>query len=336
MKRAFVFLATLILCGVTATAVAQPLAVSTPAPDFPPGQFTDGNSYRLRDLRGKVVVLTFFDPIAGETQAVRKHKAVMKAMMGKPVKFIGVGVNIKVAAANDFARQVGLDMPLFADSFDAMDTQYGIRASVLNPWVNVVIDPEGKIAAVACTPEELDQLIESSKAMTKFTTLDISPRYLPLADLFESGQFSVGVKQLAAARIAPKADAKSLDLLQTTLKQEATAWRAEAEAIAVMDPLRSYDLCNRIAFLYPGSELGKSVQDPLRRLAAEPSVRAELNARVAFQKPAQTMSLAMTQKTPLATAFAEVAKKHPDTPTGSKAKAIAEALGYKAAAPKKK
>ena len=31
------------------------------APDFPPGVFTDGGKYSLSDLRGKVVVLYFFE-----------------------------------------------------------------------------------------------------------------------------------------------------------------------------------------------------------------------------------------------------------------------------------
>lgn len=32
------------------------------APDFPPGVFTDGNSYSLSSLQGRVVVLYFFEP----------------------------------------------------------------------------------------------------------------------------------------------------------------------------------------------------------------------------------------------------------------------------------
>lgn len=32
------------------------------APDFPPGSFTDNATHSLADLRGKVVVLYFFEP----------------------------------------------------------------------------------------------------------------------------------------------------------------------------------------------------------------------------------------------------------------------------------
>jgi len=31
------------------------------APEFPPGQFSDGQTYKMSDLRGKVVVLYFYE-----------------------------------------------------------------------------------------------------------------------------------------------------------------------------------------------------------------------------------------------------------------------------------
>ncbi len=32
-----------------------------PAPEFPPGVFTDGQQHRIADMQGKVVVLYFFE-----------------------------------------------------------------------------------------------------------------------------------------------------------------------------------------------------------------------------------------------------------------------------------
>jgi len=46
----------------TATGLAQSKSGSE-APDFPPGStFTDNGTYKLGDLRGKIVVLYFFEP----------------------------------------------------------------------------------------------------------------------------------------------------------------------------------------------------------------------------------------------------------------------------------
>ncbi len=55
------FLACGLLLGAAAPALGQGL-FGQPAADFPPGAFTDGGSYRLSDLQGKLVVLYFFEP----------------------------------------------------------------------------------------------------------------------------------------------------------------------------------------------------------------------------------------------------------------------------------
>jgi hypothetical protein len=57
-------LACLIACGLLLIAAGSAQAqgkLGEPAPDFPPGAFTDAGSYRLSDLQGKIVVLYFFE-----------------------------------------------------------------------------------------------------------------------------------------------------------------------------------------------------------------------------------------------------------------------------------
>jgi hypothetical protein len=48
--------------------LAAPIAVGAgrageQAPDFPPGEFTDGGRYSLEDLRGKAVVLHLYEKL---------------------------------------------------------------------------------------------------------------------------------------------------------------------------------------------------------------------------------------------------------------------------------
>lgn len=50
----------LLLCLAAPAALAAGNA-GEEAADFPPGQFTDGGSYSLADLRGKAVVLYFYE-----------------------------------------------------------------------------------------------------------------------------------------------------------------------------------------------------------------------------------------------------------------------------------
>ena len=53
-------LACVLLLSAAAPAQAQG-QFGQAAPDFPPGPFTDSGSYRLSELRGKIIVLYFFE-----------------------------------------------------------------------------------------------------------------------------------------------------------------------------------------------------------------------------------------------------------------------------------
>lgn len=52
----------LFLCLAAPTAVGAGRA-GEQAPDFPPGEFTDGGRYSLEDLRGKAVVLYLYEKL---------------------------------------------------------------------------------------------------------------------------------------------------------------------------------------------------------------------------------------------------------------------------------
>src|SRR5438045_2169477 len=68
--------------------------------DFPPGAFSDGNTYRLADLKGKVVVLHFFEPQCPVCRAAAPEKnELVKSLAGQPVKFLAIGVNINLNEA---------------------------------------------------------------------------------------------------------------------------------------------------------------------------------------------------------------------------------------------
>ena len=53
-------LAALLLCLAVPSALGAGRA-GEQAPDFPPGEFTDGGRYSLEDLRGKAVVLYMYE-----------------------------------------------------------------------------------------------------------------------------------------------------------------------------------------------------------------------------------------------------------------------------------
>ena len=69
---------------VTLSAGAQP-RVGDSAPDFPVGLFSDGNEYKLSDLRGRAVVLFFYESQCPRCrESIPERNAVMKAFEDRP------------------------------------------------------------------------------------------------------------------------------------------------------------------------------------------------------------------------------------------------------------
>jgi len=54
---------TLLLLCLAAPAAFGAGRAGEEAPDFPPGEFTDGGRYSLEDMRGKAVVLHFYEKL---------------------------------------------------------------------------------------------------------------------------------------------------------------------------------------------------------------------------------------------------------------------------------
>jgi hypothetical protein len=57
----FLLSGVLLFCAAGLAPAQIEIKFGVPVADFPPGQFTDGNQYKLGDLQGKVVVLYFFE-----------------------------------------------------------------------------------------------------------------------------------------------------------------------------------------------------------------------------------------------------------------------------------
>ena len=86
----------------------------------------------------------------------------------------------------------------------------------------------------------------------------------------------------AVAKSINKELAKSANQLYEDVKKEGEDWKTSAEAAVESDPVKAYDLYTDVATAFAGDELGKSVAAPLKKLAKDKAVVAELAARKAF------------------------------------------------------
>jgi peroxiredoxin len=290
-----------------------------PAPDFPAGAFADGKSYSIDELKGRLVVLYFFDGTSAFSRtAIPERNAVVKAMQGKPVKFFGIMANATLTEAALYQQQ--LTMPIYVDNFGLMQKRHGLKIDMKNIWQNrLVVD--GKLVGIDMSKDALQKAIEKEKVAGKYLGQDYDAKLAPALEALEWGQVAQGLKLLAPSRKSINKElAKSANQLYEDVKKEGEDWKTSAEAAVESDPVKAYDLYTDVATAFTGDELGKSVAAPLKKLAKDKAVVAELAARKAFAQYLSTAGkLPQQQKATAVKMLQDIAKKHPGTPTADRA-----------------
>lgn len=327
LLRPVLVLALLLLATGTATSQGK---FGEAAPDFPPGTFIDGRSYNLADYEGKVVVLFFFEPKCPRCKGtIPERNAVVKAMKGKPVQFLAIAANVGQAEAAAYQQQTQLAMPVFADSLGVMQKRYGQQISLQNIWQFRVVAPDGKVVGYEMTKEALDKALDKVKVEWKYKEGGYDAKLDAVVDAFEWGNYAQGLKTLAPFRKSLNKNlAESAGKLYEAVKTQGEAWKAEAEGLVESEPVKAYDLYVKISTAFAGDELGKSVAEPLKKLAANKAVLAELAARKAFtQYTASAAKMTPAQKPAAIKLLQDIIKKHKDTPTADKAATLAKELG---------
>jgi peroxiredoxin len=131
------------------------------APEFPDGQFSDGEHYRLGDFRSKfLVVLFFYEQECPTCRATIPHRnMIVKQYENEPVKFIGVGAGDSLEDVKSYVRETHLAMPVFADSHGLMQKSYGFKISLHNIYQIRLISPLGVVIGYDMEPASIDRAL---------------------------------------------------------------------------------------------------------------------------------------------------------------------------------
>lgn len=316
------------LAALPLSALAQGKA-GQPAPDFPPGQFNDGQQYKLSDFEGKVVVLFFYEKDCPSCRGkIPARNAVVNQYKGKPVRFFAVAAGDTLQQAKAYVGGTKLAMPVFADPLSLMERRYGQTISLQNIWQFRVIGPDGKVSGYRMEPEEIDKALE--KVELKYNPDDFHAKVRPAVEQFEWNQYPAGMRTLKGLlKHKDKEVVDSATKLMEAVKAEGEKWLSDAEAAAVEDPVKAYDLYAATAGAFgPADDLGKTANDGLKKLKADEKVKAELDARKMYDRMINAMGMATAKQKPEVAKFAEsIVKKYPDTPTAKKAEELKQELG---------
>ena len=132
------------------------LNAGDPAPEFEL-QDTDGQTVRLRDLRGKKVVLYFYprDDTPGCTKEACSFRDNLAALTDAGALVYGVSAD-SVASHQKFTAKYDLNFPLLADTDKSVVRDYGVwvqkqlagKTSMGIQRATFLIDEDGAIASI--------------------------------------------------------------------------------------------------------------------------------------------------------------------------------------------
>jgi thioredoxin-dependent peroxiredoxin len=129
----------------------MPLTVGTTAPDFTTKD-TNGNTVKLSDYAGKIVVLYFYpkDDTPGCTKEACSFRDYYADFQGKDIVVFGVSMDDE-ASHQAFTQKFSLPFPLLADVTGEITKAYDVDGGGYSKRVTYVVDGEGAIIKVYTT-----------------------------------------------------------------------------------------------------------------------------------------------------------------------------------------
>ncbi|MGH7146007.1 MAG: peroxiredoxin family protein [Planctomycetota bacterium] len=165
-------------------------------PDFT-GRWVSGNDYHAADLRGKMVVVMFFDPTAADMRKLwtALEPLVPPYRMQDHVIFIGVCSGIPRGKLISFQNSLGTNWKLLADEEGAYAKTFGASIDKTTFAQMFFVAPDGSVSTLDSDPDNIKKSLKSAVNGSRDSVKwKIDPKEVPPAGTqmwlaFELGQW---------------------------------------------------------------------------------------------------------------------------------------------------
>ena len=196
----------------------------------------------------------------------------------KPIKFLAVGPHNSLAGVKAYVSETKLAMPVFADNLNIMEAMYGTNISLQNVRQFRIVGTDGKVVGYEMSTDALDKALAG--VTWKYKDQGYDPKLNGIIDALEWNQYVPAMNALRPVRKnGNKALSESAEKLFQAVKSEGQNWKDQADKIASEQPAAAYDLYAKVATVFAGDDLAKSVVEPMKTLKANKAVADELRAR---------------------------------------------------------
>jgi len=298
------------------------------APEFPPGTFSDGKRYSLDELRGRVVVLFFYEQNCPRCAGlIPERNDIVQQYRDQPVTFIAIAAGDTADQAKAYLKRTGLEMPVFADKLSLMEKLYGTKISLNNIFQFRVIDASGKIVGYTMDQKTIDAALAGVKQA--YAAQDYHEQLADVVAALNMDKHSIALRELRRYLNSRDEGIKaSAEALSTAVLEQAKGWVEQADALVETDPLRAGRLYDQASDLFPKEAFGKDARTKLKELMSSPAVKNETAARKMYAKMTRAIEKMEPNQTPELIAYAKkIAEQYPDTPTGNRCADLAAKLG---------
>jgi thiol-disulfide isomerase/thioredoxin len=253
-----------------------------------PKTWVQGGGYSLESVKGKVVVLYFYEEGCPSCRAKWPPLiAAANSFQGQPVEFIAVNSGNSAGAVQGYLRSVGSSWPGIVDQSRVFEKSAGVGTiSLSNIYQMRILRPDGTLAYASTNPGQLKQQIKKELANAKW---HIEPSLVPLKyrPAWKASEFG-NLKAIAPLLRKTSSDPVTTKFIEalnervntTIAERMATAAKYKADG-KLWDAYKEY---SSIVRDFPSHKSAAEAKKELSPLKRDKAVSKELKAKTALDK----------------------------------------------------